>query len=236
MATSKKNNLVVLNEEAANDRLNATINVSNTDLVTMLVVKNRKILQDKRTEISAALDVIFAQQAAVLKSKVDKLVDKAKLIPIADAYLAFVQLLNPKMKLSYEFQGISEKHILDIVVQHYYYKNQNGSSRYRSSGPSDDHIYIRNNSIRLSVTTGDENKDEHLYWAEGGEPYLPCKINVKMAESKEVIELYKELNRIDNLLKNEKALKEEIIANLTEQTVMNSSMLTKLTSGIKMIE
>lgn len=235
MATSKKNNLVVLNEEAANDQLNATINVSNTDLVTMLVVKNRKILSQKRAETSDALDKIFAKQAAELQSKMRKIVDKAKLTEIADAYLAFMKLINPKLPLKYVFQGIHEDEVPNIVAQHYYYQNQ-GVSRYRGGAATDGYIYVRHSYVALRITTGDEEKDDCISWADSGEPQLPCKINVKIPESKEALELYKELNRIDNLLKNEKALKEEIIANLTEQTVMNSSMLTKLTSGIKMIE
>lgn len=189
--------------------------ISNTDVVTMLMVKQTKILEQKRIECIITTGKILAEiNERVIKSFNKKL---ASVQHILDAYKDLILLINSnKVPIT-----------LDLCEPEIYH-----NSIYRNGEKE----FFEANLVHLNFTVKfDEDKygDRYLCIEPANGFFIPFKFSFKEEVSKEYKDLKDEIYRIDQLLRNKEALKEAIIAKTTENAIANMPELKTLTANIE---
>lgn len=232
MAKSKP--LLVVEDKG---QVNTNLTISNTDIVTMMMVKNRKFLQDKLVEISKNIDTRVNLQVGLLNKKILAEAKKDSLVKIAEAYINFIRVANSNPSIQYRIGSSSDFDLIQLIRGIYRGVAQGCTNpTYGSTGLNaqlrKEQIQVNMSWIHISLTGTKKN----THYLGGGYSGLPCKIKITIPADTEISELFKEGERIDNLLKNEKSLKEQTIANLTERALMNSPLLKQLTVDAGILE
>lgn len=246
--TQQPKNNTMANEQAAvtpapivsNDQLNATLAVSNTDIVTMMVVKNRKLLTEKLAKIQEKWACLVTEQADEIVAILEAELAKTRFKEMCDAYLVFAEIALNEKKLLLHTRGISPTQVECFVRDHYQYADQSmaqkrGHYYNQKADPIEGKIKYEVWNICLELV-GDSDEANDKIDSRLQNQEVPIRITAIIDERPEMREMGKEVQRITLLLRNENSLKEEMVANITEQAILNSPMLSSLTGNIKMIE
>lgn len=198
--------------------MQTTFSVSNTDVITMLVVKQRKVLQDKEAQLIKQyleLRVKFNEKFKVLYNKRLEKVNK----DVISSFEILMKALNPKLKFTIQV-GEDDMYL---------------DTRYR--GDKDTYTYNQD-FLSIYAIFNEEDEDRIVCFNNSGDTHIeiPFKINIKMVIPQELIELDKELIEIRSLLDNETSLKEQMIAKVTENAIKNLPEMQTLVNGVELLQ
>ena len=113
--------------------LKANFSVSNTDVITMLVVKNRELLQKQRAEQSLIYNKGIEHQSKDIFKKWQKYIAKKfEKNEVIETYEKLLKLLNPKAKFTLDLGSNMEERIGQNVSYQY---NGWGSVRDKEGNP-----------------------------------------------------------------------------------------------------
>jgi len=218
-------------------KLNASFSVSNTDVITMLVVKNREVLNEQKKSLIEQREKFALSVVKTAKDKWKKFFDKeVKDNKAIEAYHNLLKILNPKAKFNLGFtnneQNIEYHVYSSFGVSSYYYNTKNEKGEF---------IYSINDlEVYPEFEDGDEGykTQENFHYVSSGDGggqgiYIPSRFIFKYNVPTEVVEINKKLAEIQNLLSNEIVLKEKLIAQVTENAIKQIPELSILVSGIE---
>lgn len=193
--------------------------ISNTDVITMLVVKNRENLEKQKAELFIEKTELDEKLANSMKQQWDKIVKNANK-DILDAYEKLIRLLNPKLKFKISLNEPDFRWI---------------SCNYRGK---DEIVYKIEFLDYFPDFEGDWQEEEKFLNINGdgdSSLYLPINKTIKVKNNPRIDEICKKIDEINNLLKNEDKLKEKLIAQVTENAIQNLPELKELTMNIPML-
>ena len=90
----------------------------------------------------------------------------------------------------------------------------------------------------LTIVAEFEEEDcEKVVGWEGDEPFIcfPFKVDIEATIPEKLFELNSQINEVDALLRNEAALKEKLIAQVTENALLQMPELQHLTANIPLL-
>jgi len=189
--------------------INTVINVSNTDIITMLVVKNRANLEAKLKDLRAQLKALNDDYAKYTKGLIKGQENNPKILKYKEAAENFIKVIT-KIPFRSEITSNSVPSIGQLV----YEKNLT------------DKIY----GLNIAFYAVNPDKEDDFYEAvpEGvGELYVDIKIPVKVSPANAILykSLFAEIYEIEDLLRNEAKMKEQLIARVTEKAIEGSTAL-----------
>lgn len=182
--------------------------VSNTDVITMLVVKQREQLELKREQLR--LEWISIKDSMEKKAIESYNKQLKKLNPkVVESFTTLVSLLNPKKKFE-----------VGIGNNSFYFYPEKG-------------LNYETQEVEIQAIFND--KDDYYSICEENRIYAPCKIKIKIQASERAKELIKQIDKIDSLLKNENKLKQKLIAQVTENAIKNLPEIQSLVNTTELI-
>lgn len=212
------------------------LTVSNSDIVTMMVVKNREYIENKIKELIEEKNKITSKiQDKFVEDLTKHAQEHADYIEI-DLYISILSALNPKVKFGY---------VTDITKDSIPYDFY-GSYLHATSKRTSDYKQIID-SFEVSITLNglvcnDENQDEcydlvnSLKFPQFMDPdfltdnetyhvNLHKNFIFKLKEDERLLEINNEFEKCRGYLNNENKMKEHLIAKMTEKTL---SMMPEL--------
>jgi len=204
--------------------MNTNFSISNTDVITMLVVKNRENLENRRSVLIKDRNAIIDSISNYFKKEIEKLVKTYQNNAILTHYEALLKALNPKVKFKISCAELTQDYFYFI------YSNYNK-----------DFIEITRNSLEFypdfEGNYEEEDKFQHLNSDCSSSLDLTIKKKViKYKRDEELVKINKELDEIANLLKNENKLKEKLIAQVTENAIKNMPEMSQLVENIPLLQ
>lgn len=196
--------------------MQTTFNVSNTDVITMLVVKQRELLEKReQTVLKEFLEEsvkINNQGKELYKKRLEK-VDKT----IVEGFRNLFKALNPKIK--FEIQIGESDFYIDL------YRNRQKIYNYYDD------------SINIYAIVDEKDEEKVVTINNNGDTYLkiPFKMKFSVKITDKYYELSKELGEIRSLLKNEARLKEKLIAQVTENALKSLPEMQTLVNNVELI-
>lgn len=188
--------------------------ISNTDVVTMLMVKKTKELEEERLlVIGKRLQIL---EAAILRINKDMEKLQVKVQPYIDAWRSIIQLYNPKKE--FKFESRLEYETYNVTV-HW-------------GTDLDKKPYININFTHIPLYLDFENEDDYNCIEPNNGFYAPVKFKKIYEISEDYITITNRLRKIDDLLANKEKFKTEIIAKVTENALMQNSDLKLLADGV----
>lgn len=219
-------------------KLNASFSVSNTDVITMLVVKNREALNEQKKSLIEQREELSLSVVKTAKDKWKKFFDKeVKDNKAIEAYHNLLKILNPKAKFNLGFTKNEEQ------IEYHVYSSFGHSNYYYNNRENEkgEFIYSINGlDVYPEFEDGDEGykTQENFHYVSSGDGdgegiSIPLKFVFKYNVPKEVKEINRKLAEIQNLLSNESVLKEKLIAQVTENAIKQIPELSVLVNGIE---
>lgn len=214
--------------------METTFTVSNTDVITMLVVEHREKLQEKLQKLRLQRYTTISTMSNEILVKYFKSVEKNKQInELIDALTKVYQILNPKIKFKIEIhkEQVSNS-IFDLVA-----RAHDSISRYGSDSKIDEFSSDRVNYI--FTLENEEDEERFTFISDSGGDWsfdFPFKFKHKFKIDQDLVKITNEINRINELLRNEQEFKEKLIAQVTKQAVMNLPEIQSLTTNVNLLE
>ena len=221
------------------NKLTANFSVSNTDVITMLVVKNREILQKQREDIVVKYQTIVTKQVEAAVDKWNKFIEKKKNhLEIIDAYTHLLNLLNPKAKFTVEPTGDIKQMISGRVYE--YYRGRGYYTKPNELGECIIQIDNLDYSPKFEETEEGDKYQDNFHCVSSGDGRndginISIKFKYTFKISEEALNHVKKMEEIDGLLRNESVLKEKLIARVTENAIKTMPELSGLVEGIELL-
>ena len=209
MNTDLKPNVPVNNTAS----LHTGITISNSDVITMLIVKNRKHLEDKKFDLFKKIHDMNTEMSIHLLNQVKKIYEKPKYQAIKKAQEL---LITSIVKCKIAFQESS------YTSSAPYFYNNGGYL------PEDGIFEIK--TLRFYFLN-EKDQDEEQFCNDISDYITDIQINCnhKIKLNVDTIQKYKVLNleysRIQSKLANEAKMKDELIAKVTENALKSSPEL-----------
>ena len=223
-------------------KLNASFTVSNTDVITMLVVKNREFLQKEQEVLVKRRNEMADKVIEAAKEKWQKFLDKSvKNNKIIDSYKNLLTLLNPKINFEFTIsENVPQNLEYSINSAFGCYRNNHGHYIQKNDKSEcvlkQEELYV---SVKFPETDEgyrDEERFVFLSTSDGGDGMsIPVKFQFTFKIPKEIEEINKKLNDIENLLKNENSLKEKLVAQVTEKAIKQIPELSSLVGNVELL-
>ena len=204
--------------------MNTSFSISNTDVITMLVVKNREHLENRRSILIKERNAIIDNISNYFKKEIEKIVKTYENSSILTHYEALLRALNPKVKFKISCAELTDDYF--YLIDREYHK---------------DFIEITINSLHFYPDFEDnyaeENKFKNINADCNSSLDLDIKKKViKYKRNEELVKINKELDEISVLLKNEQKLKEKLIAQVTENAIKNLPEMSQLVENIPLLQ
>lgn len=229
--------------ETGNQKLTTNFAVSNTDVITMLVVKNREILTQERQKLNQQRVDFGEKTSEAIKVKFQNFIEKKfKDNGIVKNYHELLKGLNPKSKFTLEIGGNESSYIENFVFGQLDLYNSYLSSPKEENEPvykvKEIHIYPKFEDSE----DGDVEQSEFHFVTSGdgyrGDSYgisVPAKFQSSFKIPSDIKEAIDKIRKIDNLLKNENVLKEKLISQVTENAIKQIPELSNMVQGIELL-
>lgn len=189
--------------------INTVINVSNTDIITMLVVKNRANLEAKLKDLRAQLKGLNDDYAKYTKELIKGQENNPKILKYKEAAENFIKVIT-KIPFRSEVTSNSVPSFNELA----YEKSLS--------------MKIEGLCINFYAVNPDKEDDFYEVVPAGvGELYVDIKIPVKVSLANATLykNLFEEIYEIEDLLRNETKMKEQLIAKVTEKAIEGSTVL-----------
>jgi hypothetical protein len=211
------------------NEIKTQLSVSNQDVITMLAVENRKKLKIKREQLWEKFDELRKKEIQKCVDKFDKYIKSTKsYLPLFNAYKTLLKTLNPKF--SFEIK------IGDNAIIPYYFYDYYGK---REKNVASNKLTI--NSLPMTIIFDESHSDEEIESFKeisqnhGDNIDIPIRFKYEIPENSEVRNLFKQINEIDDLIKNEKNYIEEITAKVTANAINNMPEMKYLVDNINLL-
>ena len=204
--------------------MNTRFRIINTDVITMLVVKNREHLENRRSILIKERNAIIDNISNYFKKEIEKVVKTYENSPVLTHYKGLLTALNPKVKFKiscsqlesdyfYFIENNSKKEFMEMTFNRLdFYPDFEGSYEQEDKFKSINSDY--DSSLELPVK----------------------KKVIKYKRNEELVKINKELDEISVLLKNEEKLKEKLIAQVTENAIKNLPEMSQLVENIPLLQ
>jgi alpha-L-fucosidase len=200
-----------------------SISISNTDVVTMLMVKNKKHLNTKRSDLIDRKFHLFLEYGKV-KYKFLKIVEKnEKIKTITDSLINIVSVFTKtKYKVSYRVDEI------DRIFNSVDYGRS--LDDYEKAGWK---AKIKDVDILIEPLDEEDGNEDKFYeevpqnFTDSVSIKTNFTFNIPQEILKEINEVVTEIKKIDDLLRNEGKMKDELVAKITENAISSSPELQK---------
>jgi len=220
------------------------LTISNTDIVTMLMVKQKKVLQDKVPGLQLVLKQIKDHYVTTVKGILDEEIKESKTVGLLkqslDTLHKIYNVKNIPFKIDFLFstQGMAE----GLVDSAFYKMQYDGSPRNMAitvnTLPSLGAILGNAESTEEEVREFENNFhyvcDENEYEV----PYHGNKHTVAITptDKAEYEDTVKQLARIQDLLRSDVRMKEEIVAKMTEKAIDANVELQAIIGDVLLLE
>jgi len=185
--------------------------ISNTDLVTMLMVKQEEILNKRLTELRVLVDAHQAKVYSKAKKKFDLKFKETK--PLLTKYEELIKLFNPKIKFEIKVHEFTKDTLnLGYEKNTYFY-------------------YTDYDYINFEVDVDKKHKDKYVCIEPDNGFFIPFKFSFKENLSEEFLNIRNEIRNIVELLYNESKLRDTIVAKMTETALQNMPELKLLSES-----
>ena len=185
--------------------------ISNTDLVTMLMVKQKEILNKRLTELRVLVDAHQAKVYSKAKKKFDPKFKEIK--PLLTKYEELIKLFNPKIKFEIKVHEFTKDTLnLEYEKNTYFY-------------------YTDYDYINFEVDVDEKHEDKYVCIEPGDGFFIPFKFSFKENLSEEFLNIRNEIRNIVELLYNESKLRDTIVAKMTETALQNMPELKLLSES-----
>jgi hypothetical protein len=185
--------------------------ISNTDLVTMLMVKQKEILNKRLAELRVLVATDIAQAYKRAKKKFDPKFKEVK--PLLDKYEELIKVFNPKVKFEIRVWEFDE-HDLQI-------RNEKNIFFY----------FVDYDYIYFEVDVDEKHEGKYVSIEPGNGFFVPFKFSFKETLSEEILDIKAEMLNIENLLYNDSKLRDVIVAKMTETALQNMPELKMLSEN-----
>lgn len=225
--------------ESNEKKLSTNFSVSNADVITMLVVKNRENLNKQREEHRLVYVAGVKKLSDEIKQKWEKYISKKfEKNEIVDTYQKLLKLLNPKAKFELDLgiKTVSEsiEYTISSVCsgsrEYYGAAQKNGEYEFEIKT-----LYILPEFSDNEEGSKEQGNFHYISSGDYGEGGSGLQIDVKFKAKYKVPDVVKEASNkiyeIDKLLKDEKTLKEKLIAQVTENAIKQMPELQSLVKG-----
>lgn len=222
------------------DKVSAVLNVSNTDIVTMMMVKNRKHLNEKLINVAKEYAVKLDQQATILHKKVlDAYNKNKKAKDMITALTTVVSLMNPKKQVFVQVNGLTLDSVRNVLAGNYGYRGYGGRVSPQADSKGNRVVLFILDSPEVRFYDKDPDIDQNAEeldapWQDDIFVELNLKVSIPYDPTMET--LSNEINRIKDIMQNENKLRDEVVANITEQALEQSDLLKNITSNLKLID
>lgn len=216
-----------MEETKDKNKMATTFAISNSDVITMLVVKHRE-------KLNAELAVIILEYTKLLDVQINTVLmeyEKAKQSvdwAIATAYEKLLKLLNPTSTYKVVYGSDTEDNIKRRVMDLY--------QDYGYREVKRDSLFLDYSVIDSQVRFKDDNcPDDFTHVCSGVEQFgvnIPIKFRLKVDTNPEIVKLSNRMAEIRILLNNEAKLKEQLIAKVTENAIKDMPEFKVLLDGI----
>jgi hypothetical protein len=192
--------------------------ISNTDLVTMLMVKQKELLSKRVVELSAISAGCKLQVYNRIKKKLD--VKFKELKPLLDKYEELIKLYNPKVNFKLDVYEPTKENLsltkenLSLITEE-----------------NIDYFYLKLDYICFEVDVDEKHEDKYVSIEPDGGFFVPFKFSFKEKADKAYMDAINELHYTQNLLYNESKLRDTIVAKMTETALQNMPELKLLSEN-----
>jgi hypothetical protein len=184
--------------------------VSNTDVVTMLMVKQVAAIQEKLTALRAERDAITEAIFKRANAKYAKKLEEAK--PYIEALTNLTAMYNPKLRFS--------------LIPY----RMHGQQIYYNIGKDGYYAEVHFDYIGLQFEY--ENEEMYKFCIEPHDGYyVPLSFKFKEKMGRAYFDAVFEIDRLQQLLDNRETLKEQIIAKVTEKALASIPELKELSAS-----
>lgn len=223
-----------------NQTIQNSITVSNSDIVTMMVHKNREHIEKKKIDLIVRRIQILDEMQKDFINQFKKHVVKHADYDELDLLLNVLNKKNPKIKITYkeslknnfplyqvydkiptEFDIKLKSFCVEFILNGIEYTNDNYDSEY----------WDLMDSLNLPSWMDNVIIESHHFHVDLKKPFV-----YKVKYSKELIEISDELNKCNEYLRDENKLKESLISRMTEKTLMNMPELQYITKDILLLQ
>jgi hypothetical protein len=212
------------------------LTVSNSDIVTMMVVKNREYIENKIKELREEKDKISSKIQDKFVEDLTKHAQKHADYTEINMYISMMSALNPKIKFGY-VTNITTESLPYNFYQTYLHVTSKRTSNYKQIINSFEVVITLN-----GLVCDEENEDKYdelvnsLKFAQFMDPsfltdretyYVQLKKDFifTLKEDERLLEINNEFEKCRGYLSNENKMKEHLIAKMTEKTL---SMMPEL--------
>jgi hypothetical protein len=230
----------VVPTESQSSNVNVNLAVSNTDIVTMLMEEQKTIINKKLEELKCQADELIKGQSDWFFAEMQKQVATSKLEKGKEIFLSLAKLLMPKRGVWIHTCQLTEDAMFNFINSQYMYNRNARHTRTLKPGEVE-LIKYRLSFVRMEVKLHarvddieqDEMEDDTAY---PHEQDFPVKVRIEQARNLDVDHLIMEMDKLRQLIANEQALKDKIVARVTKNAIAGSDLLIKLTGGINLLE
>lgn len=187
--------------------------ISNTDLVTMLMVKQKELLNNRLTELRALTDAYKTQAYNKAKKKFNSKFKEIQ--PLLDKYEELIKLFNPKVKFEIRVHAFTKDCIRlssESVQGEYYY-----CAHY-------DFIYFE-------IDIDEKHEDKYISIEPDNGFFVPFKFLFKEKLDAKFLAITNEIYDIESILRNNTKLRDRIVAKMTETALQNMPELKMLSEN-----
>lgn len=193
-------------------------NISNTDIVTMLMVQKTKELEKERTDLMLQKLEMLVEVCKKINKDFEKL--QVKWMPYLEATKNLITLYNPKAKFE-----LTCRHFPFTTDRHMHVSSDEEDGFY---------VYIHLDYIDFSIDIDPDSENKWNSIEPDNGFYAPVKFVKKYKLPVEYTNIMKRSYTIGNLLANKEELKDQIIAKVTENALLQSTELKLLAEQVKL--
>lgn len=196
--------------------MKTTFNVSNTDVITMLMVKQVAVLEKEEKELRADLKKILSNLETKVKEEYNLQVAKIK-PEIINSFKTIVQAVNPKLKFT-----------VQIGHHQFYIEPRNYS---------DGIFKYQDRDVEISAEFSEEDEAKVICITDHGDLSIniPHKIDISIKIDKEYYTIKDKLDNVSNLLRNKNTLRDKLVAQVTEKALAKLPEMDYLVEDIKLL-
>lgn len=216
------------------------LSVSNTDIVTMLMVKQKELLQQKRPLLLANRKKIEEQYAKILFSKLEEnLANNSSIERLKEALISLLEIYNPEAEFEVSLDDPLQIYAARRVSQYFNYRG----SRPYGPPPETQKSFTVGKLPDLYITVPD--KYEYAFEYPGGSKGFTIpekdevteeKIIITDMDFKAICDINDEIAKIEAFLRDDKKLHEHIVAKMTERALSGNKELQNIVTDFILIE
>jgi len=227
-------------ENTENKAVQTVLTISNTDIVTMLMVQQKKILEERIPDLKTILnDIEEIYRLKVKETLKLRIAENEHIVPLREAIYTINRIYNPDVEFRVEFNQTIDELATTIIL------NTFNRGFYCSVNRDVEITYLPSLAVYVGASGMDEEEKSRLadrfHWVVDNNCYeIPHKHKDIIVITPEHRDAWKEahdkLNEIHKLIKDDSKLKEQIVAKMTEKAIAANTELQTIIGDILLLE